>query len=306
MDGKLATRDALIARIAERQHGAISIAQLRGVGVSEDAVRARVLVGHLHRVHRGVYAVGHRRLSPEGRWFAAVLAVGGGPSEEGDSVLGYWRAAVSHRSAASVWELLPSADGPVDVVAASMGGRVKRRGIRTHRSRSIALSDVTLHGGIPVTTPARTISDLRSAAVAGRSWALPPRDLRRAVRQANVLGLPIDAASGCDRTRSDLERDFLQLCRRHGLPFPEVNVRVGPYLVDFLWRERRVVVETDSYHYHRGKVAFQDDRARDLDLRRRGFEVLRLSEREVNEQPRMVAEVLAATLQGRLDEKAVK
>lgn len=124
---------------------------------------------------------------------------------------------------------------------------------------------------------------------------LPAWELRRAIRQASVLGLPV-AEADSDPTRSDLELDFLRLCRRHGLPGPEVNVRVGPHLVDFLWPERRVVVETDSYLYHGGKVAFQDDRGRDLYLRRRGFEVLRLSEQLVNEQPEAVAEVLAATL----------
>lgn len=146
-----------------------------------------------------------------------------------------------------------------------------------------------------MTTPARTIADLRGAGSEGRSWAFSPRELRKAIRQAGVLGLPI-GDEGDDRTRSDLERAFLLLCRRHRLPRPEVNVRVGPYLVDFLWRERRVVVETDSYLYHRGKVAFQDDRARDLDLKRRGFEALRFSEREVNEQPEMTAEMVATAL----------
>jgi len=101
-----------------------------------------------------------------------------------------------------------------------------------------------------------------------------------------------------ERSRSDLERDFLRLCRRSRLPLPEVNVRIGSYLVDFLWRERRLVVETDGYLYHRGKAAFQDDRSRDLELRRLGFEVIRLSERQVEEEPNRVAETLATTLLG--------
>jgi very-short-patch-repair endonuclease len=302
MDGLVATPDALIAHIAERQHGAISVAQLRGVGVSEDAVRARMFAGRLHRVHRGVYAVGHKRLSPQGRWLAAVLAAGGGPSEEDESVFGYWRAAVSHRSAAQAWGLLALGDGPIDVIVMSKGGRVKRRGMRVHRSRSIAPSDVTLRDGIPVTTPARTVADLRRAASEGRSWALAPRDLRRVIRQADVIGLPVGDEVAADRTRSDLESDFLEVCRRYGLPQPEVNVRIGPFLVDFLWPERRVVVETDSYLYHRGKVAFQDDRARDLDLRRRGYQVLHLSEQQVNEEP----EEVAGVLHDAVGEKAVK
>jgi very-short-patch-repair endonuclease len=113
-----------------------------------------------------------------------------------------------------------------------------------------------------------------------------------------VLGLPIGERDARVRTRSDLEGDFLRLCRRSQLPLPEVNVRIGPYLVDFLWRERRFVVETDSYLYHRGEVAFQEDRVRDLDLMGFGFEVLRLSERQLEEQPARVAEGLYARLAG--------
>lgn len=155
---------------------------------------------------------------------------------------------------------------------------------------------MTLHRRIPVTTPERTIADLREVISTRRRGAGAGYELRKAIRQANVLGLPIGRRDAKVRTRSDLEGDFLRLCRRRRLPSPEVNVRIGPYLVDFLWRERRLVVETDSYLYHRGEVAFQDDHARDLELMRRGFEVLRLSELQLDEGPAQVAEVLAATL----------
>jgi very-short-patch-repair endonuclease len=297
MDGKLVRPDASIAEIAERQHGVISITQLRGVGVSADATRARVLAGRLHRVHRGVYAVGHFALSPEGRCTAAALAVGRLPLGEG-SVLDYWGAAVSHRSATFLWGLLPVADGPVDVVVPGGGERARRPGIRVHRSQSLAPTDVTLRQGIPVTTATRTIADLLRALTWGWAGSVSPRELRKALRQAGVLGLPIADDLASDGTRSDLEQDFLRLCRRYGLPRPAVNVRVGRHLVDFIWRDRRLIVETDSYLYHRGKAAFQDDRDRDLDLRRRGYEVIRLSERQIDAQPGRVAETLAATLAG--------
>lgn len=120
-----------------------------------------------------------------------------------------------------------------------------------------------------------------------------------------MLGLPIGeqtaigTGQGDDRTRSDLELDFLQLCRRHRLRAPEVNVPIGSYLVDFLWRDRRLIVETDSYVYHRGEEAFQDDRGRDLDLKLCGYEVVRLSERQINEEPNKVAETLAALFRDR-------
>jgi very-short-patch-repair endonuclease len=163
--------------------------------------------------------------------------------------------------------------------------------------------DVTLRRRIPVTTPERTIADLREEISARRRGAISSRELRKAIRQANVIGLPVGARDAKVRTRSDLEGDFLQLCGRHRLPPPEVNVRIGPYLIDFVWQERRLVVETDSYLYHRGEVAFQDDHARDLELMRRGFEVLRISELQLNEEPARVADVLTARL-ARADDAA--
>jgi very-short-patch-repair endonuclease len=300
MDRKVASPDHAIAGIAERQHGMVAASQLRLLGIGEGAIRARLNSGRLHVVHRGVYAVGHSALSMEARCIGAVLAVGGGPAGGHESVLGRWNAAVSHRSAASLWGLLPpKKEGPIHVLAQGQGGKSRRRGICIHRPRSLMPTDVTLRLGIPITTPARTISDLRTAISLGRSGAISPRELRRAIRQANVLGLQIGEECGRDRTRSDLERDFLRLCRQHRLPSPEVNVRIGKYLVDFLWRDQWLVVETDSYLYHRGQVAFQDDRDRDLELKRLGYEVLRVSERQLNEEPRRVAETVAAVLKRR-------
>jgi very-short-patch-repair endonuclease len=158
---------------------------------------------------------------------------------------------------------------------------------------------VTLCRGIPTTTPSRTIVDLRCAISLGRSGAIPGWELRKAIRQANVIGLPIDARDAVIRTRSDLEGAFLAICRRYRLPQPEVNVRIGPFLVDFLWREKGLVVETDSYLYHRGEVAFQEDRARELELMRLGYGVLRLSEVQIGEAPKEVGEILGAELRKR-------
>lgn len=296
MPRKVATPHLRIAAIANRQHGLISVRQLRGLGICEDAIRANTRAGRLHRVQRGVYAVGHTALSLEGRLFASVLALGRGPFAAEHSVLEHWGAAISHRSAAVLWGMLPSISGPCDVSVPSNAGRGRRAGIRVHRSRTMLLRDVTLRNRIPVTTPARTIADLRDANRHRRPGGLSAWEIRKAVRQANVIGLLIDKQDAADRTRSDLEGDFLRLCRRHRLPLPEVNVRIGPYLVDFLWRERRFVVETDSYLYHRGEAAFQEDHARDLDLMRRGYEVLRISELQLNEEEALIVESLTARL----------
>jgi very-short-patch-repair endonuclease len=132
-----------------------------------------------------------------------------------------------------------------------------------------------------VTSVPRTIADLRRS-------SLPARWIRRAIRQAEIAGLDLGAEVEGDRTRSDVERAFLRICRTAGFPAPLVNVKVGRRLVDFLWPAERLAVETDSYKYHRGSIAFEDDHARDLDLRARGYEVRRFSERQVMREPRLV------------------
>ena len=273
MPHKVAPPDLEVARIASRQHGAITAGQLAAAGLGRSAIAARARRGRLHRLHRGVYAVGHAGPSHARAWTAAVLACGPG-------------AVLSHRAAASLWKLLEPEREPVDVSTSLRSGRARQAGIRLHRRRSLGEASKTRRLGIPVTTPARTLTDLRGS--------VPEWQWRRAVRQAEFLGLAPGFET--DRTRSDLEGDFLELARAHGLPRPEVNVRVGSLTVDFLWPERRLAVETDSYAYHRGQAAFQDDRARDLELRRHGFEVRRFSELQINAQPREVGADLRRAL----------
>lgn len=230
---------------------------------------------------------------------AAVLAcrrLGGGGGDSAEPVLLHWGAAVSHRSAAVLWELLPERNGPVDVSVPGNGGKKRRSGVRLHRFLTLSPASVTLRGGVPVTTAARTITDLRRSVAARWPEVASAKELRRAIRQAELLGLPLGFDVEPDRTRSDLERDFLRLCRRHRLPAPDVNERVGRDLVDFLWREQRLIVETDGYRYHRGRVAFQDDRDRDLRLRELGFEVVRISEKQIDEKPQRIADAVRAAL----------
>lgn len=205
---------------------------------------------------------------------AAVLAHGEG-------------AVLSHRSAAGLWRLLDAKDGAVDVSVPTTAGRKRRTGIRLHRRTTLLPGSVTQRHRIPVTTPAQTIADLRRI--------VSPDDLRRAIRQAEVLGWRTGLEAH-ERTRSELEHLFLRLCERQGLPAPEVNVRIGPRIVDFLWRERRLVVETDGYRYHRGSQAFEDDHDRDLDLRTRGYDIVRLTYRQVTETPERAAAAIRDAL----------
>jgi putative AbiEi antitoxin of type IV toxin-antitoxin system len=191
---KRSTPDQRIAWLSDRQHGVVTIGQLHGAGLSDDAVLGRVRSGRLHRVYRGVYAVGHRRLPVEGRWMAAVSACGEG-------------AALSHRSAAALWALVPrsgpavGAGGPIDVVVPFDRRPTRRKGIRIHRSRSLPPGSIVRRDEIPVTNPARTIADMRRSASAS--------EMRSMVRKAEVLGLRTELAPRAEPTRSELEDLFL-------------------------------------------------------------------------------------------------
>jgi len=273
--GQPANRDAEIAKIAASQHGVVTIAQLRAAGISSDAAEHQARAGRLHRVHRGVYAVGHRGLGSEGRWLAAVLACGEG-------------AVLSHESAAGLWELLPPLLAPVHVTIPTDAGRSRRPGIRVHRSPHLPQDATTRQHGIAVTTPARTLADLRST--------VPAAAFRQALREAAYRNLDLGEIAH-DGTRSDPERAFLRLCRRHRLPRPDLNVRIGRFTVDFLWREQRLVVETDAWSSHRGAQAFEDDHERDLELGSLGYRVLRFTRKQVEGRPEAVAASVRGALQ---------
>ena len=275
MTDKRSTPDRWIAEVARRQHGVVTAAQMVEAGIDRDGIAWRVRTGRLHRLHRGVYAVGHRSLSWRGRWLAAVLAAGDG-------------AVLSHTSAAALWQFLRPVPGPVHVTVAAAVRRRPRPGLRLHRSRTLTSQEITHRHGIAVTTPARTISDIRIA--------VDPYLFRRALRQAELAGHRVPHLSVTRRTRYDLELLFLALCDDHGLPRPLVNCRVHGHLVDFYWPEHRLAVETDSWEYHRGSVAMEDDHARDLALHSQGIETRRYTGTQLEGSPGSVAADLGGQL----------
>jgi very-short-patch-repair endonuclease len=272
-----ANPDSLASRIASRQHGAVTSTQLNRVGIDSAGIARRLRKGRLHRLYRGVYAVGHKRLSNEGRWMASVLACGEG-------------AVLSHRGAAELWGLLKPQGGLIHVTIPNWGVRKKRPGIHLHRSPSLQKNATTRRDGIAVTTPARTLTDLRRVASVD--------ELRRAIREAEFNGLDVGDARKREPvlTRSGLERRFQAMCRRHRLPRPEVNVRIAGFEVDFLWRERKLVVETDGFDAHSGREAFEADRAKDAELRVNGFTVVRFTYRHVTERWAWVEQTVRALL----------
>ena len=282
-------RDAAIARLAGNQHGVVTTAQLNRMGLSRGRIAERAKAGRLHPIHRGVHAVGHRALSEKGRWMAAVLACGE-------------TAVLSHLSAGELWGIhrpvrrRSDAGGNVEVpdvhvTIPSTAGIRKRTGIVLHRCTTLTDRQCTSRDGIPVTTPARTLADLRGL--------LPPAQFASALREAEFLRLPIDDRLDSDDARTDLEQLMLALCRRHRLPRPEVNVRVDRYEVDFLWRRERLVAEGDGWDSHRSRSAFEEDRARDARLAVLGYEVVRFTWRQVTSDPAAVAATIRALLRAR-------
>jgi predicted transcriptional regulator of viral defense system len=291
--------DRRIAELAEAQHGVITVAQLDALGLGRRGVAHRARTGRLHRLHRGVYSVGTTLLSTEGRWMAAVLACGEG-------------AALSHGSAAALWEIRGSTSGPVDVTVRSRAGRSRRKGLRIHRPVSLREREIVSRHRIPVTTPARTLLDL--------AGTLPRASLRRAIAQAEALRIfdlralqrVLDRNGSCkgagilaamikdwadvELTRSELEALFLELCASEGIPRPATNALVGKYEVDFLWPSHRVIVEVDGHQHHGTRTAFERDRLRDARLTVAGYRVVRFTYRQVVRDPGHVAAVLRSLL----------
>jgi hypothetical protein len=277
--------DHEIARLATAQHGIVGRRQLIALGLTAQFVDRAVQRGRLQLVHRGVYAVGHRALTIEGRWMAATMATGG---------------VLSHASAAAAWDLRPLGTGAIHVTVRHTG-RQRRAGVRLHRSRTIESSDTTTHRNIPLTTPARTIIDL-ARTLEGRPLesALDRAEQRRLLDFAELHRRPIPPSLQAvlslytpgSPTRSELEERFIRLCDDHGLPRPEVNTRIEGFEVDFVWRGRRLIVEVDGYAYHRSPSSFEDDRERDVVLKVAGWQVLRFTWTQITRRPGWVARAL--------------
>jgi Protein of unknown function (DUF559)/Transcriptional regulator, AbiEi antitoxin len=295
--------DVLIARLAERQHGVVSLPQLQCLGLSARAVRDRVAAGRLTRIHRGVYAVGHGRLTQRGRWMATVLAYGP-------------EAVLSHRSAAALHGIRPNNRRKVDVTVPSPSARA-RPGIDVHRSTTLQAADITTIDGIPCTSLARTLLDLAEVVdrrsverAVGEAEVRRIFDLRavedvlsRAIgrRGAPVLQSVLADYVGPTLTDEELEERFLTLCRAAGLPTPEVNAWITlddgiAYKADFLWREQRLIVETDGRDVHTTRKAFEHDRERDQRLTLAGFTVVRFTWRQIKREPGRVADAVKRLL----------
>jgi very-short-patch-repair endonuclease len=301
--------DRAVAALAAHQHGVVSTAQLLEIGLTRRMIQHRVARGWLHRIHHGVYAVGHTRVSREGRWMAATLACGPG-------------AVLSHRSAAAHHGIRKTNVTWAEVTSPGRAGH-SRDGIRVHSGDTLTAEDVCILGAIPCTTVERTIFDL--SAVLNRDaleYALhraqsgpTPFDfgalselLERlpgrpgTPRLRSLLGRPADLTDA--QAKSRMERAFLALCRRASLPEPRVNawiplpIPAGGHEVDFTWPDRMLVVETDSAGFHDTTRARRNDPARDRALMLAGWRVARFTWWDVMAEPTRVASEVRALLDG--------
>jgi very-short-patch-repair endonuclease len=282
-------------KLAARQHGVIARAQLLELGYSAQAIKRRVASGRLHPVWRCVYVVGRPGMGRHGRWMAAVLSCGPG-------------AVLSHASAGALFGILPREGNTIEVSVPDEVARRGRAGLLVHRRR-LEHGHMTHHRGIPVTTPARTLVDVAprlsrdrlEAAIneADKHDLIDPEALRSALD--GFAGLPGVAIvrTTLDRrtftlTDSKLERRFLLIARRCGLPLPRTQQWLNGSRVDFYWPELGLVVETDGLRYHRTPAQQAKDRLRDQAHAAAGLTPLRFTRAQVKFEPEHVRRTLAA------------
>lgn len=300
---------ALSLGFALAQHGVVSRSQLIDSGISSGTISSRIARSFLFPVFPGVYVVGRAEITQEGLWAASLLSTGMG------AVLG-------GRAAATVWGFMDERNN-IDVLRIGGGSNqrpeVKVKGTRgwpyvlVRKVRSISSPDRTYVNGLAVTSVARTLLDLAEL--------LPERRFRHAFTEADRLGLIVeedlleirDRVQGrcggrifrrvveeripnIGRARSLLEGIFLELERDSRIPQPEVNVPVLGFEADFVWNERRVIVEVDGYEFHRGKESFENDAWRSNRLRSEGWTLLRFTWRMLNRDPAEVSAQISKVL----------
>jgi very-short-patch-repair endonuclease len=274
------TGDAAVARVASAQQGVVTTAQLAAAGIGRRGIAHRVANNRLTRVHRGVYRVGPI-IAPYAREMAATLATGG---------------VLASHSAAAIWGIRPPHDGDIHVAITGRNAR-SRQGLRVHRTRSL---NAAVHLGLPLTTAARTLHDLAPLLTQG--------ELDRAVEEALIRGLAkVDELTGRPAlrratieepqiTRSEAERRLRKLVKAARLPRAVTNVRVAGWEVDAFWPTHELVVEIDGFAYHGNRAAFERDRRKDAALVAAGYRVIRITWRQLVDEPHVVVALLARLL----------
>jgi very-short-patch-repair endonuclease len=282
---------AAIWALVRAQHGVIARAQLLDFGLTAEAIAHRIRTGRLHRIHRGVYAVGRRELTREGYWMAAVLSCG--PN-----------AFLSHFSAAALWGIFREL-GAIEISV--LGAERRRPAITVHRRAALARADITTQAGIPVTSVIATLIDIATslarnqleAAIreADKRGYVDPEQLREALEYMPPRPGVARLRQTLDRrtfrlTDSELERYYLPISARAGLPGPLTQQTINGERVDFFYPDLGLVIETDGLRYHRTPAQQANDLVRDQKHLASGLTPLRFT----HEQVRYEADYVERTL----------
>jgi very-short-patch-repair endonuclease len=296
---RFAAWETRVGEIAGAQRNLITLDQLSAIGVGRNAIEHRLTSGRWQRLHKGVYLIGPAPPTLPARAWAAVFSCGEG------SVL-------SHRTAATFWSLLPAGEELHISVAGRNPG--VRRGVKVHRVVELPADEVAIKGGIPLTTPARTICDLaateplrdvESALAEARIHRLATDRQINAVIQraptrpgASIIRSLLEAEDDSGYTRSKAERLLRDLIRKANLDRPLFNEPLLGYVVDALWPKERVIVEVDGYAYHSHRAAFERDRRRDQQLIAAGYRVIRITWIQLRDRPiETIASIVKALAQ---------
>jgi very-short-patch-repair endonuclease len=277
MAGKVRTVERRVAELARRSHGVVTRAELFAAGITKAEIDGRLRTGSLIAVFRGVYRVGHKAPSVEARYTAAVKAAGEG-------------ALLSGLAAAWLWGLVKGHAPPPEVSA-----RAERRikGVKTRRVRRLGKG--TVWRGVPVTTVPATLIDLSSLlSFDALARAAHEATARYEVTKVDNAPQRLSAILEGDAPilLSRLERRFRARLRERRRELPLTNRPAGAHYVDCRWPGRKLIVELDSYRFHKTRHAWEQDRERERDARRRGDVLRRYTWRDVFEEPdQMLAEL---------------
>jgi very-short-patch-repair endonuclease len=290
------TPDQRMAWIADRQRGNVSREQLLAIGISSSTVDRSLKRGPLHRRHPGVYVYGHRAPVPLAEETAAILALRDG-------------AVLSHHTAAAMWGLMPAGERQVHALVLGHARAGRLDGVVVHRTAVLEPGDIRTCKGLPVTSPLRTVLDM--------AWVLSGRPLELMLDHAIVdhhldtellgrrcKGRPggprlvaiLDRWNGPTITRSKAEELFLRLIRQAELPPPRINIRNDGKERDYRWPAQRILVEIDGYLFHGTHRAFDQDRRRDAQASALGFTTIRITYRQLIDEPMAVIARLSAAL----------
>jgi len=285
----------LIARLAGRQFGVIAWWQLITLGLDRGAIAHRLLIGRLHPLHFGVYAVGHPHVGRPGRLMAAALAFGPG-------------AVLSHRTAAEIWGILRLTITRPHVTSAQRTFH-GRPGIVLHRVRRLAPELTTTVDGLPVTTVPRVLLDLageRDLRPLRRAWEGAQRerllDIDEVIhlcanspgRRIKPLKVLIAEATDAPDTKSELEDRFTDFLGNYDLPHAQRNVLVAGYEVDAHFPGTGLIVELDGKHWHWHRR--EQDSERDADLHIANYVVYRITWQALTKHPERTAEKIRRLL----------